>query len=621
MSRLLKIILFCFLTFLSITSFFWISISGERALTSFREHLNTNYDIFWDRKAQDQVIISYFPTPSLTISGGLFYIKDHNNQITLERSTLRTSLSFLSFIKKQYEPTSFIFSGGNASLKPAHYLETVKNNKIKLKFIDIPIHIQIDYFPIIQAHIQNITLQKNTFLNELQITGSLIWNNDILSFNEFRFQPNSYSQKKRGHFIFDISRRQSFVKIKGQNTEEGLIYGDFLFSTTNIKSLRDSFGSHFPFLKIFPKIPVSFSYSSQFEYVENKFTTPNAQIKFADSLWEGTLVVLTNTPRIAVNATLATDIYDTQSNPFLPHSLDNLKTILYRFWNKEFSLASVTDFDLDLRFSVNKLLWNNQIIHDLAANLLIRPEKIELSLVRASLESASIRAKATIKSETLENKPLFQNMDTDETIKNFSLTVNSEALDWAPFFQTFKKDGIDFLMLPSQLLKPDAVKLAIEGSGKRIKDIYSSISGKGQLNYKNLSFSNFDEALVTEESSFEETIRLWKLKKISEIVSHFSFDAQEARLFNGEIRSPNNQLLFSISLANELFPIRFVGFISERNPSQLTSYFVIKGFLDEKFSMRRVFMSSFGSSAFEALKNYEESLFLYKKALKRFPAE
>jgi AsmA protein len=227
----------------------------------------------------------------------------------------------------------------------------------------------------------------------LEMTGGGIWRGERVEITNATINPGLAASGQPSPFTLGITGAGGQLIVKGdaQFGSDPRITGQSSITFRSVRDFSRWSGLDLPLGSLMQAIAIEGEFSAD----RRRLSWPSVNVKLGSDQLEGALALRFDAQRPVVTGTLAADQLNL-SDFFTPFSLARTASGLWS--GDDITLQGSTGGDLDLRLSATDARLGRLRIGDMAANVLVRPGRIEASLSRASLRNGSLKGRLTFAS-------------------------------------------------------------------------------------------------------------------------------------------------------------------------------------------------------------------------------
>ncbi len=290
----------------------------------------------------------------------------------------------------------------------------------------------------------------------LSLTGSLRWNGETITIGKANVQPAALLSGRAGPFSVEVSALDSKLSAAGtvqlDRSRNVTFAGKSSFISASLRRLTQWADLPLPLSTLLEKT----AFEGAFTTTRNVVSWPAVQITLGKSRFEGSLAFRVDAASNMISGTLATDDLD------LTDYLAPLRTVAED--NTSLSYAGINRADLDLRLSIASGMIGTQKLSDIALGLIIKPDRLEATLSRASLENGTVKGRFLLTGSALD--------------KEIRLQGNVDNIDITRFLPA-RTDG--YVPLTGALRG----QISLEGHGSDMQAVLKSSHGKLSISVAN----------------------------------------------------------------------------------------------------------------------------------------
>jgi AsmA protein len=227
--------------------------------------------------------------------------------------------------------------------------------------------------------------------SSLDLTGSVRWRGEAVQLTVSNLDPLALIRGGTDRFVVDALTGNSKLALElDASLAKGLRgSGRASFTTKALRDLLHWSGVELPFAGLVNAAGLT----GDFTLDQKGVAFPAVQLTVGSDRLDGALSLHVDRGRLAVTGTLAADKLDLSVTPapFGPLLSGD------GYWSQDrLNLADMGSADLDLRLSAASARIGALRLDDLAANLLVKPGRIELALGRATLNRGTVKGRLAL---------------------------------------------------------------------------------------------------------------------------------------------------------------------------------------------------------------------------------
>ena len=204
--------------------------------------------------------------------------------------------------------------------------------------------------------------------------------------------PSLLVAGKTSPVAIDAALGTGRLRIEGETSIEGRprLAGRLRFEARSLKEFQNFTGWTFPLGSLIQAV----SFDSDFKADPDAVEWPRVKLALGDDRLEGALSARRNGGRLAITGTLDAEVIDL---PGLAGFLrPPARNGMAGGWSPQpVRLADLTGADLDLRLSIGEARLGELPLQNVAANLFVTRDRLEVSLGRASIDGGTVNGRAS----------------------------------------------------------------------------------------------------------------------------------------------------------------------------------------------------------------------------------
>ena len=256
---------------------------------------------------------------------------------------------------------------------------------------------------------------------QLDIAGWVVWRGEKIEIARAAVAPGPLTAGVATPFTLSLAVPSAKISAAGeaQLGPEPRVTGE---SKIEARSLRDFVrwsGVALPFGSLVRALTIEGDFSAD----RRRLTWPEVAVKLGSDAMDGSLTLRFEGTRPAITGTLAAETLDL-SEIFAPFLQARTSSGLWS--GEDISLSQAAGGDLDLRLSATAARIGRLRLADMAASVLVRPNRIEASLGRADLHEGTLKGRLTLTAQNklteVKTQATFENVDLGPALADFGHT-------------------------------------------------------------------------------------------------------------------------------------------------------------------------------------------------------
>ncbi|MEN3930549.1 AsmA-like C-terminal region-containing protein [Microvirga sp. W0021] len=392
--RLILILVLCFAVIAAVAAFPWgLTSKGPEHLLE--QQLRKIYGI--DFTVKGETTLAILPMPRIKIEHA--EITGLNNRLSIKGATLRGNISLLSLLRDQLELSDLSISNAQTVIDLRETDESFwirLGAWLQLRSVNAPI-------PAVKVIGNNLRILRSSHpdiilstidgeaywqgsSSPLRLSGQAEWNGEIITLQRSSFVPGNLLTGKSSPYTLEMATSDSALSLAGDIRLDRQwnvsLSGKSTFTTKSMR--RFAAWSDFPI----PASPLieSFAIDGAFTTDKNLLSWPTVKILLGDNKLEGSLSFRFGSKAHSVSGTLASDNLDVTAYVEAAQAL-------YAQQPTDISFKQLNRSDLDVRLSASAVRIRKLELSDMALGLIIKPDRLEVSLGRASLDNGSVKGR------------------------------------------------------------------------------------------------------------------------------------------------------------------------------------------------------------------------------------
>jgi AsmA protein len=239
----------------------------------------------------------------------------------------------------------------------------------------------------------------------LHAVGSALWRDERIALEQASFQPEALASNRLSPVTLTISAPSGSIALTGeaQLGDDPRITGESLIKATSVRDFTRWSGVDLPFGSLIQAMSIKGDVSLN----RRRLSWPSVAVSLGADQLEGTMSVRFDVERPLIAGTLAADSLNL-SDFFSP--LVQARNASGAWSEDAIDLARTTGNDLDLRLSAATASLGRLQLDDMAANVLVRPGRIEASIGRAVFHEGTLKGRLSL--ATLDGSADFKGQGT-----------------------------------------------------------------------------------------------------------------------------------------------------------------------------------------------------------------
>jgi AsmA protein len=225
----------------------------------------------------------------------------------------------------------------------------------------------------------------------LMMSGSALWRDELVSLEQSSIFPNLLASNKISPFSLTLSAPAARLTAEGeaQLGDGPRVTGESTIKTTSVREFTRWSGLDLPFGSLLQALSINGDFSMD----RRRLSWPAVSITLGSDKLEGTLGVRFDTERPVIAGTLAADTLNL-SDLFAP--FHQTRTPAGPWSEEAIDLTHATGADLDLRLSATTATLGRLSLDDMAASVLVQPNRIEASIGRAAFYDGTLKGRLSL---------------------------------------------------------------------------------------------------------------------------------------------------------------------------------------------------------------------------------
>lgn len=483
--RLVLILALCALAIAAVAIFPWTLTSKgpERMLT---QQLRRDYGL--DVSIHGRSTLAFLPTPRIKVEE--VEIKGISDRLSVRDATLRGGVSFLSLLRGQIELSDITLTGANTVLDMrdtndafwanwATWMQ-LRINVSPIKRIVVSnssLTILRENHPDIAIDAIDIALDWPENAASLSLTGGMQWNGKTLAISKASLFPAALLSGKNGPFALEMSTSDSQLSLSGtiqmDRSWNVTLDGKSALRTRSLRELVEWADLPIPLSPLIEEFSIEGTFSTN----RNLISWPSVNIMLGRDKLEGSLSFRLNDPDHAVSGTLAAETIDLSN--YLA-SLAKLDTTS----RENLSFKHINRADLDLRLSATSCTVGNLKLSDLALGFIVKPDRLEASLGRVSIDRGIVKGRLLITGPVMNREAKLQGSVENLNLSRLAVAKGTEAM----------VSGVA------------RGQIAIDGSGATLSEILSRSHGKANVSVTGGEIKGIDIPALLRQGIIDETV-------------------------------------------------------------------------------------------------------------------
>lgn len=225
----------------------------------------------------------------------------------------------------------------------------------------------------------------------LYAVGSAQWRDENVSLEQALIDPILLATNQLSPFALTIAAPSGRLAATGEVLlgDDPRMTGESTIQWNSVRSFTAWSGMRLPFGSLINALSIK----GDFSLNRRRLTWPSVAVTLGSDKLDGTLSVRFDMPRPLIAGTLAAGRLNLSPlfSPFL-----NARTAAGTWSEEEINLSRVTGSNLDLRLSASTAIVGPLRLGDMAASILVRPDRIEASVGRADFYSGGLKGRLSL---------------------------------------------------------------------------------------------------------------------------------------------------------------------------------------------------------------------------------
>lgn len=379
----------------------WTLTSGGPEAMIVRQ-MRRDYGLQVDVKGEST--LAFLPTPRIKLED--ISVRGLDDRIVVDGATLRGELGLWSLIRGRVELTEVALSDAriDINLKDASdhfwmngaarlHLQGSSSKARQLIIANSSAIIHRDKHADIVLEALNVAVDWPDDNAAFSMTASTSWKGKVISISKADILPSALLNGKQSPFNLSIAAAESRIDLSGSikfdRAWNATLTGKSSARTSSLRNLVNWMDLALPLAPLVEAVTIEGEFSTQ----KNIVSWPSVRIRLGEDRLEGSLSFRLDEERNAVDGTLATDSLNL--NRFLL-PVSNLLS------DKSLSpsLRELNRADLDLRLSAASGTIGMLQMSDMAFSLLLKPDRFEAALSRASIDNGVAKGRLLVTGPT-----------------------------------------------------------------------------------------------------------------------------------------------------------------------------------------------------------------------------
>lgn len=413
--RFIIILALCALALVAVALFPW-RMAADGPTQTLTQQLHRDYGL--DVSIRGESTLALLPTPRIKIEN--VEITGIDNRLSVRNATLRGNIGFFNLLRGQIVLSDLSVSSAETILdlrgaderfwaRWAAWMQLrgigIANPIRQLAINESALTIRREQHPDIVLNQVNTLIGWPESTAPLSLNGNLAWNGKTITIARASLIPSALISGNAGAFVLDMSVPEGQLALSGTlQMERGrniAINGKSLLRTQSLNALTQWADLPVPLSPLVEAFSIEGAFSTQ----RNLISWPSVDIALGDDKLEGSLSFRFDSAGYTVTGTLATD--DIDLGRYLPPAIPDTEPLSYAPFNRA---------DLDLRLSANTARIGTLKLTDLAIGLIVKPDRLEAALGRASFESGTLKARLL-----MTGTPINRDVKLQGNVENLNL--------------------------------------------------------------------------------------------------------------------------------------------------------------------------------------------------------
>lgn len=373
------------------------TLSGEGLATSVAEHVREKYGVTF--KAHGRGTFAALPIPRVKFENVELSAPD--GSVRAEGGTLRGELRILPLLLGQIQLSEVALydtkiTANWGALRSMDWGGLIKGRRdVSQAYRLIVTGSSLRWTDLQGADLDSVhaVIRWTDFEEALYAVGSAQWRDETVSLEEAAIYPALLATDRLSPISLTLSAPTGRLSLTGQaQLRDGpRITGESLLQLTSVRDFARWSTLQLPFGPLMQGLSVS----GDFSLDHRRISWPSVAVTLGKDKLEGTMAVRFDAERPLITGTLAAESLDL-SDFFLP--LTQARTASGGWSEEAIDLSHTTGGDLDLRLSASSAQLGRIQLDDMAAGVLVRPGRIEVSLGRAGLHKGTLKGRLALAS-------------------------------------------------------------------------------------------------------------------------------------------------------------------------------------------------------------------------------
>jgi AsmA protein len=225
----------------------------------------------------------------------------------------------------------------------------------------------------------------------LSVLGSALWRGVPIALERGTIQPALLAANKLSPFALSLSAPSGRIAVQGeaQLGADPRVTGESTIEATSVSDFTRWSGLELPFGSLLEAMSISGDFSMD----RRRLSWPAVAVTLGSDKLEGTMGVRFDTERPVITGTLAADTLNL-ADLFEPFA--QARTPSGSWSEEKFDLEHATGSDLDLRLSASSASFGPLSLEDMAASILVQPNRMEASISRAAFHDGTLKGRLSL---------------------------------------------------------------------------------------------------------------------------------------------------------------------------------------------------------------------------------
>ena len=371
------------------------NLTGSGLSAALTEHVKEKYGI--DLTVEGRSTFAVLPIPRVKFENVTLRFPDQ--ALTAKGGTLRGELRLLPLLFGNIELSDFDLTesritGSFQALQAAKWSEILKDRsnetyarrlvvtKSTLRWTDLQ-----------EANLDRLDMIIRWTAPDapLSVLGSALWRGVPISLERGTIQPALLAANKLSPFALSLSAPSGRIAVQGeaQLGADPRVTGESTIEATSVSDFTRWSGLELPFGSLLEAMSISGDFSMD----RRRLSCPAVAVTLGSDKLEGTMGVRFDTERPVITGTLAADTLNL-ADLFEPFA--QARTPSGSWSEEKFDLEHATGSDLDLRLSASSASFGPLSLEDMAASILVQPNRMEASISRAAFHDGTLKGRLSL---------------------------------------------------------------------------------------------------------------------------------------------------------------------------------------------------------------------------------